>query len=106
MKDTTFVDGVKTGSPVIPDFVADKFEVCASEAVQFTDLTNGADEWLWDFGDGTISIERNPSHVFADTGYVTVTLTAFRNRCGTSVIKTELHPYHSTYLPICVYRGL
>jgi gliding motility-associated-like protein len=89
IKDTTFVDGVKTGSPVTVDFVANKFDVCASEAVQFTDLSNGADEWLWDFGDGTNSIDRNPSHVFADTGYVTITLTAFRNRCGTSEVKTR-----------------
>ncbi|HTE24892.1 PKD domain-containing protein, partial [Flavitalea sp.] len=63
VKDTTFVGGVKTGSPITADFIADKFEVCASEAVKFTDLSTGADEWLWDFGDGTNSSSQHPAHV-------------------------------------------
>ncbi|RYZ16387.1 MAG: PKD domain-containing protein, partial [Sphingobacteriales bacterium] len=89
VKDTVFKDGVKTGAPITVDFSADKFQVCASQAVQFTDLSTGADEWLWDFGDGNSSDLRNPSHIFGDTGYVTVTLTAFNNRCATAVVKTR-----------------
>jgi len=87
-KEVIYPAGVKTGTPVLVDFVADKFEVCASQAVQFTDLSVGADEWLWDFGDGSNSSERNPLHVFEDTGYVTITLTAFNNRCATPHVKT------------------
>lgn len=31
--------------------------------------------WLWDFGDGTTSTEQHPTHVYADEGNYTVTLT-------------------------------
>jgi gliding motility-associated-like protein len=40
----------------------------------FTDQSIGADEWNWDFGDGTTSTQQNPIHTYADTGTYTVTL--------------------------------
>jgi PKD repeat protein len=33
------------------------------------------DEWLWSFGDGGISAEKNPSHFYTASGVYTVTLT-------------------------------
>jgi gliding motility-associated-like protein len=86
-EEITYPQGIKTGTPVVPDFTADKFDVCASDPVTFTDLTVGADEWLWDFGDGINSTLRHPTHIFQDTGFVSVTLTAFSNRCPTSIVK-------------------
>ena len=50
-------------------------------SVTFTDTSTDPDgvvvSWLWDFGDGTTSTERHPSHVFpgADTYHVTLTVT-------------------------------
>lgn len=35
---------------------------------------NMPDKWAWDFGDGTTSSERSPSHTYPDTGRFTVTL--------------------------------
>ena len=52
--------------------------------VQFTDLslywnrddaTAAISSWLWDFGDGTTSAEKNPSHTYARAGLYTVRLT-------------------------------
>ncbi|MDQ1255496.1 MAG: hypothetical protein QG656_87, partial [Candidatus Hydrogenedentes bacterium] len=47
--------------------------------VQFTDhsVTGAASitDWLWDFGDGETSTERNPVHTYLDRGRYTVTLT-------------------------------
>lgn len=47
--------------------------------VQFTDLSKpGASEirsWFWDFGDGTTSMDRNPSHVYYIPGSYSVSLT-------------------------------
>ncbi|HII92472.1 MAG TPA: PKD domain-containing protein, partial [Methanosarcina sp.] len=51
-------------------------------SVQFTDLSENATEWKWDFGDGTISTERNPVHIYSATGKYTVTLTV-TNEVGT-----------------------
>jgi hypothetical protein len=31
--------------------------------------------WLWDFGDGTISNEQHPTHLYAETGWYEVCLT-------------------------------
>jgi PKD repeat protein len=43
--------------------------------VSFTDSSTGAPtSWLWDFGDGTISTEQNPTHTYQTAGYFTVTL--------------------------------
>lgn len=45
--------------------------------VKFTNLSSGkAVSYLWDFGDGTTSTEKNPLHVYAKSGYYTVKMTA------------------------------
>ena len=47
----------------------------ADKQVAFTALTHNADTYLWDFGDGETSTEKNPVHVYASGGYYTATLT-------------------------------
>jgi PKD repeat protein len=87
--------------PEIPnaDFTREPISINAPMTVQFTDtssapatlinLTNGTlfftsiesaslggiTTWTWDFGDGTTSNERNPSHTYQETGSYTVSLT-------------------------------
>jgi len=47
-------------------------------AVQFTELSQGeVVSRLWDFGDGTVSTDENPTHVYHTPGSYTVTLTCF-----------------------------
>lgn len=53
-----------------------------STTVQFTNETEGATEFLWDFGDGTTSTEENPSHTYANNQSYTVQLTT--NACESS----------------------
>ncbi len=48
----------------------------AEETVQFTNLSENATGWQWDLGDGTISIEENPIHIYQEAGTYTVTLIA------------------------------
>jgi PKD repeat protein len=43
--------------------------------VSFTDLSSGAESWLWDFGDGITSTLQNPVHTYMWEGLYTVTLT-------------------------------
>lgn len=63
---------------------------CSSDTVRFSSLTTGANEWIWYFGDGDTSILQHPSHVFQDTGKITVTLTAGNNGCwAPPVAKTD-----------------
>ncbi len=52
---------------------------CSGTPVQFTDLSilNGStiSSWTWDFGDGSIDLNQNPFHQYANNGVYTVTLT-------------------------------
>lgn len=50
----------------------------------FANTSSGAYAFVWDFGDGSQSVETSPVHTFAGTGSYTVTLTAV-NACGNDV---------------------
>jgi PKD repeat protein len=55
-------------------------------SVNFTDGSTGTiDKWYWDFGDGDISNERNPTHVYEAQGTYSVSLIV----TGDSVSDTE-----------------
>jgi parallel beta-helix repeat protein len=43
--------------------------------VKFIDISDNANSWEWDFGDGNISSERNPEYTYTASGNYTVTLT-------------------------------
>jgi PKD repeat protein len=44
--------------------------------VAFSNFSQGANSYLWDFGDGNSSSDENPVHTYATEGEYTVTLTA------------------------------
>jgi TolB protein len=59
------------------DFAVDTTEGTSPLTVQFTDHSSGyPTSWTWNFGDGMLSSEQNPVHVYADAGTYTVSLTA------------------------------
>ena len=62
--------------PIFANFIAEDTLVEPDDTVQFTDLSNDAETWEWDFdNDGTIdSYEQNPIYIYQDTGYYTVKL--------------------------------
>ncbi|MBK7382650.1 MAG: gliding motility-associated C-terminal domain-containing protein [Flavobacteriales bacterium] len=73
---------------VIASFLAPD-TICAPYAVQFTNLSNGATGYLWNFGDTQTSPATSPSHVYAQPGTYTVTLTATDpNSCNGQDIAT------------------
>jgi len=52
---------------------------------RFTDLsTGGPDLWFWNFGDGDVSVERNPVHRYSQPGTFKVCLTIVSNGEGKS----------------------
>ena len=51
--------------------------------VQFTDLSQNATEWNWNFGDGTSSTAQNTTHIYSAAGNYTVNLIA-GNQNGTN----------------------
>lgn len=57
-----------------------------ANTVSFTDQSVGGTFWLWDFGDGNTSTQRNPIHTYADTGVYNVILTVIgQTGCASSV---------------------
>jgi len=59
----------------VANFTANVTEGFAPLSVQFTDLSENAISWSWDFGDGNNSIEQNPVHTYFTAGIYTVNLT-------------------------------
>ncbi len=57
-------------------------------SVQFTDLSENATDWTWDFGDGTNSTEQNPMHTYTSAGSYTVNLTVSNADGSDSEVKT------------------
>lgn len=63
--------------PVLPiaNFNSNITEDYVPLDVQFTDLSENATEWNWDFGDSTYSTEMNPTHTYSAAGNYSVNLT-------------------------------
>ncbi len=59
---------------------------CVWVSSQMTNLSTGADSYLWDFGDGTTSSLFSPQHYFIGLGYHDITLTANKNICASTKV--------------------
>ena len=57
-------------------------------SVAFTDISINADAYEWDFGDGHISTDKNPIHVFTNVGTYSVSLTVFNGSKSDIAIQT------------------
>ena len=58
------------------------------QVVQFNDASGSEPtSWLWDFGDGQTSTDRNPTHVFRGPGVFSVTLTVSNATGSTRVMQ-------------------
>lgn len=62
--------------PPQADFIMDKSTAEVGEPVTFTNLSENATSYEWDFGDGNTSTDAEPTHAFAEVGTYTVQLTA------------------------------
>jgi len=82
------------GDPLAPpqaDFSASASSGTAPFVVTFNDLSQGTvNARLWDFGDGSYSIEQNPVHTYADAGTYDVTLVALGLGGQDSLTKASL----------------
>ncbi len=57
--------------------------------VNFSDTSNSASSWFWDFGDGYFSSLKNPQHVYASQGVYNVCL-IISDTCGADTICKEV----------------
>ncbi|QSE97289.1 PKD domain-containing protein [Fulvivirga lutea] len=61
------------------EFTANQTIVSVDQQVEFTYLSNGAQSFAWDFGDGTASDVENPIHLYSSPGIYTVSLEIVNN---------------------------
>ncbi|MBA2385356.1 MAG: PKD domain-containing protein [Actinobacteria bacterium] len=86
-------------TPPTADFSATPTSGTAPLAVTFTDRSLGAPtQWLWDFGDGSGSTAKSPSHTYAAPGLYTVALTV-TNQSGTDTKRVPDYVSVSPPLP-------
>jgi len=82
------------GDPFAPpqaDFMASASSGTAPFVVTFNDLSQGTvNARLWDFGDGSYSIEQNPVHTYEEVGTYDVTLVALGLGGQDSLTKSSL----------------
>ena len=68
--------------------------VTTDSLVAFADLSLDADgsiaNWTWDFGDGTRAYTRSPTHQFAKSGTLTVTLTVTDDLGGRATVAKQV----------------
>ncbi|MDX1954301.1 MAG: PKD domain-containing protein [Chitinophagaceae bacterium] len=85
----TLGSAVKAGTPPTVNFSATPLETCVDQPVQFTELANPADAFLWDFGNGDISTQPNPLYSYPQAGVYTIKLVARNSGCPDSLIRTD-----------------
>ncbi len=80
-----FIDDEKVAS-----FTASPTLGCDQLIVEFENTSTCIDEqWLWDFGDGATSIEKNPIHEYTAPDLYTVTLIAIGDYSRDTIIKVN-----------------
>ncbi len=74
----------------IADFLIHQTNTC-SGSLSFEDLSSGVtNSWFWDFGDGTISTEKNPTHSYQQNGLYAVQLIACNDVACDTLPKSDL----------------
>lgn len=74
--------------PLVADFTSSTTLELTGVSIQFTDLSTGTPtSWLWDFGNGTTSVLKNPSVIYTQPGSYTVSLKVANAYQQNTVIK-------------------
>ncbi|MFM9985793.1 MAG: PKD domain-containing protein [Flavobacteriales bacterium] len=60
----------------VAEFSADPAQGCEDLTVNFTNNSDGAQSYIWSFGDGAGSVAANPMHIYPDPGLYDVELIA------------------------------
>ena len=90
---------ILAGTPDTANFTASPLTGCVYDYIYFTNLSSGATNYVWDFGDGTGSSMSAPNngvtHQYHYPGTYTVTLDAIKNGCGDTMKRTAYITIHN-----------
>jgi PKD repeat protein len=83
------------------EFQVDARQICLGSEVNFSAVSDDAVSWVWDFGDGFSSVERNPIHQYEAPGIYDVSLIAANDSgCQDTVMMEkfiEVSPYKAGF---------
>jgi predicted outer membrane repeat protein len=91
---------------LVAAFTVDVVNPALGQPVSFEDLSLGQPTaWAWDFGDGLTASAQNPTHIYAQTGSYTVTLTVSNDFAADTMIDPNcvivtVAEKQPTYLPL------
>jgi PKD repeat protein len=88
-KDIILVNNPNRVNPPVTDFSANVPYSVVPLVTFHDDSTGFPFLWLWDFGDGEISYDQNPTHLYILPGYYTVNLTTWNAGGSDPSIKTD-----------------
>lgn len=88
-----FTSCEKEPDPPTASFTASKSSALVGEMITFTNTSQNADTFEWDFGDGSTSTSENPSHAYSTNGNFTVTLTVTGEGGSNSVTRNVTISY-------------
>jgi uncharacterized protein (TIGR02145 family) len=106
--DTETKTGYITVNPVVPQvaFSATPLEISKDESVRFSDQSlNYPTSWLWEFGDGSSSIEENPLHTYTIAGSYSVTLKV-SNSAGTDISTKNDYITVNPNIPVAEFTAI
>ncbi len=76
-------------------------DICGRE-IQFKELSGSGVQWRWDFGDGTSSLEQNPTHSYNHSGTFTIQLKVTNCAGSDSVVAINAVTIHATENPVLI----
>lgn len=91
---------IESTPDLIADFSASPTSVAPGCTVQFTDLSSGnPTSWRWSFGDDSTNTNKDPVHVYRDTGYYDVKLSVSKGMATDSITKYNyIHVFCPGYI--------
>jgi PKD repeat protein len=97
---------------VFPDPIAGFNYQKSDLTVTFTNTSQNANSYLWDFGDGNTSTETNPFHTYLTGGSYVVNLTSASSTCGDDVtsqtifLETAAANFSANVTQVCTAQGV
>ena len=87
--DTLIMEDYVYITPPIANFRT-SFDCANPYTRTFEDRSIGADQWLWNFGDGNTSTQQNPVHTYGSPGTYTISLLVRNNQTGCEHLKEQV----------------
>jgi PKD repeat protein len=85
--------------PPTADFTMTPTTGVAPIIINFSDLSHYANTWLWNFGDGSISTQQNPSHLYISPGSYSVSLIVTNSVGAVMTTKTNILSFMTCSTP-------